>query len=452
MKRQVKTLIGMAVFLLILLLIVGLINLRVQTKSSNLSSFSPQNTRNAPIFMVDMDEIASIELTTPTQMIVLEPVGERWGIANTNHPTVDSAVAELVRAILSLHIVQTLPLQTDLSPLGLGESLMSIELHLKNQQILLLRIGSQAPSGQTFYAQLSDNPTPILLASTTIYDIMRPLSFFIDTQLPTIDAMNMAHIHIENRYGIFSAYTSADQRFGARFTMSYPFPSITLRTDRFDQGFLGLWEQRTPINVLYDYESSPEPLTFYGLDIPLAIVKLQDQTGSLFHIAIGKRSSPNSYYAKELNKPAVWELPSDLAESVVNFNSWNMINLFLVRFDNQKIDTIIFSKNTLHHDLKFIRDEKRFTMNTEPINNQKVEAILKNILALSYSGVHTSPVGDVQPSFTITIINDFGLETWEFFPLQERSNLAVQRNGSPLSLTITLASLQQLWNSVNDAL
>jgi hypothetical protein len=449
-KKQYKSLIIMALFLLIITIIMVIMSLHTKVAESNLASFAPENTKNASIFNVDMKEIAMLELTSPTQYLILEPnENDLWQITNHIYPTINSALIQLINSILKLHIVQTLPIQDNLSPFGLDYPPMRIELHLKNQQTLLLNVGFQSPSGQTFYAQMADNPTPILISATSIQEIMRPLSFFIDTQLPTIDTTRMTQINIENHYGVFRAYSNADQRFGTHFTMSQPFPSITLRTDRFDKNFLGLWDQRTPINVLNDYEVVPQSLEFYALAYPVATLLLQDETGSLFNIAIGKRSSYNSYYAKEISKPSIWQLPSDLAESVINFNPWNMINLTLIHFNSHQLDTIIFEAHNKRYVLKHNAEKGNFTLNESPISESVVQIIQKNLFSLHYSGItEITTTSDAKPLFTITIVNDYGMETWEFLPTVEQNILAVRRNGINLSLNVSLPAVQQLWDSV----
>lgn len=452
MKRQLKTLIYMAIVFSALLALAGIMTVRVQKTPHNLTGFSPENTRNAALFNLSIEEISSIELTAPAHTLLLTPdEAGVWDIRNSDHPTISAAVASLVNTILTLHTVQTLPWQADLAPLGLTDPPMRVEIHLKNQQLLVLYVGFLSPSGQNFYARLSDSPTPLLISATSVDELMRPLSFFINTQLPTIDALSLVNVGVENRYGVFNAQVSEDPRFGSNFMMTRPFPTITMRSDRFDKSFIGLWDLRTPINVLDSYESSPQPLAFYGLDNPLATLKLQDKHGAFFHIAIGKRSSPHSYYAKELNKPAVWALPSDLAEAALNFNPWSMINLDLIRFNPQTLKTLIFRHNNTAYELASTPELGQFVLGTRPINAESFALILKNVFALHYSDTHSSLISDTEALFSLTIINEYGVENWEFFPLTEASTLGVKRNGTSLSLTIALPLLTQLWSSVTSA-
>ncbi len=130
----------------------------------------PPPGKNHPAFTLEANDIASIELRSPSHDLVVERGKDGgWVLTKPIATNADqTAVDSMAGAISSLEITDTADENpTDLAQFGLARPAVTLTVTTKNKHVLpAIEVGKETPVGNSAYIRMSDQPAVLLVASS----------------------------------------------------------------------------------------------------------------------------------------------------------------------------------------------------------------------------------------------------------------------------------------------
>jgi hypothetical protein len=230
----------------------------------------PPPGKNHPPFTLAANDIASIELRTPSQDIVVERGKDRsWVLTKPTAASADqTAVESMAGAIANLEITDTVEENpADLAQFGLARPAVTVTVTTKDKRVLpAIEVGKQTPVGDSAYIRMSNRPAVLLVAASFPANVEKSVD---DLRSRALIALKPAAI---NRIVITPASSGPEielERKGENWMILKP--ERTAAEDAAVQQFL---DTVTAGQVSEFVEDKPSDLAKYGLVSPSLRVAL----------------------------------------------------------------------------------------------------------------------------------------------------------------------------------
>lgn len=324
---------------------------------------------------------------------------------------------------------------TDLSPYGLQNPLVTIDLSKKNSKTEKLLLGDDTPTGDAVYVTLAGSGKVFTAASYIKNSLNKSFDDLRDKRLLPIDSASVTTIDLDRKP---QPVDFGRVQNGWQIQKPEPY-----RTDTFQVEDLLTQLTRAKMDTLTAPEAANKA---FAHAVPFATAKI---TGSAGTDTLEVRKDKDDYYARSSLLPGVYKISSDnstalseaLARSLDDFR-----NKQLFSFGYTDPDKIEYHAGSTS--LTLMHAGTAWTSNGQQMDTSSAEALVSALRDLAATKFATS--GFTKPDIDITITWGGGKHTDHVEIVRTKDGGLAKRDDGPSLYQIDAVTLNELTNAVKD--
>ena len=449
MKRNIKTIIAVAV--LLILLVGAYIFVQKMNKDKNGDNQQIANEEIKYIITEKPEDIASIQYNAGEVAYTIyggdTPTIEGYSSHIISTDMLDSALLNTANMSFSLDMGE----QADLAKYGLDTEDKFILYKMKNGDEHKLIIGNPTHMNGEYYARMSDSNVVYTLSGTTAELLMCHPGIFRDTKICVVDNYNISQFAIEQS-GVKVLEIARDEEFAkengfiqSSYIIKYPYYDAEANNDSINM----LFENIVTVYATSIVEEDPEDLSVYGLDRPYTLT-VKDKDGETT-VKMGKYADDGTVYVMRNDIPVVFTAVCAFYEPVKTLVPDEFVARYIHIFKIDDVESVVVENSTQSHTLS-VTEKTDGTCEYSIDGRIKVEDSFKEVYETIISPISAKivsdiPQGDEKCKITFTMKNG-NVKTFVYYQYNDKNYIVKADNG--LVCLVKKVSIDNIFTTINN--
>ncbi|MEE8441892.1 MAG: DUF4340 domain-containing protein [Spirochaetia bacterium] len=457
MKRWVRLILAAAV---IASLVVALIVVRRAGNGDSPAGIADSGSDRVSILDIPRESITTISVEGPDDRLVLRAAADGTFEPEYLHDVlfIDSRVSRIVGSVTGLRSGRVIDEQPEaLEVYGLSEPAVRVTANLSDSDPVTLLVGNRNPGGDGYYVQTSESATVYLVSTVWISPLFYSMDDLRDKTVPQINPQGLTEIvirTIDDRTIRATTIAEDDDDPEMAMTVLAITEPFARRRQASTTWMTSVAEALPSIGIVRYVDDAPQDLQTYGLDPPLAGLRVSDGTNTL-GLELGEATS-DGRFGRFTAGESVFVVRG--VEGLISVTPYETISPFIFIVNIDLVDSIVVETTTDRHVAGIQRTPgenedddpvETFSLNGEELDDGLFRDIYQWLIGLQMDAeIGEAASGAPEVSITYYLNTGAPAVLLEFVP-QDSNYYAVYRDGVS-EFVVTRTKIQRMLATLAD--